>query len=188
MADRDLIRQLRLGEDSHLEFKSVRVARGGVRAPEDGSDPRVLDRVRIPVVKPLPEEWQTENWLLDDEYYWAKEGTWPRLDLSDLLDPVTPLWVDGFHTYHGHNDKIPHESMRGVLGSLRLIRAQRTRLAVFRPGEAFVNRLLEQFNLSPSGDLFQPREELLAHAIALQARRVAFISGSSDTNRRRRLR
>ena len=54
--------------------------------------------------------------------------------------------------------------------------------------ESTMNRLLEQFNLSPSGDLFQPREELLAHAIALQARRVAFISGSSDTNRRRPLR
>jgi len=37
MADRDLIRQLRLGEDSHLEFKSVRVARGGVRAPDRNS-------------------------------------------------------------------------------------------------------------------------------------------------------
>ena len=110
------------------------------RQYEDGSDPRVLDIIRIPVVKPLPEEWQTENWLLDDEYYWTKEGTWPRLDLSDLLDPVAPLWIDGFHTYHGRNDQIPHESMRRVLGSLRLIRTQRIRLAVFSPGEAFGNR------------------------------------------------
>ena len=31
------------------------------RQYEDGSDPRVLDIIRIPVVKPLPEEWQTEN-------------------------------------------------------------------------------------------------------------------------------
>ena len=28
MSDRELIQQLRLGEDSHLEFKSVRVRRG----------------------------------------------------------------------------------------------------------------------------------------------------------------
>lgn len=34
MSDRDLIRQLRLGEDSHLEFKSVRVSGGNVRAPD----------------------------------------------------------------------------------------------------------------------------------------------------------
>ena len=110
------------------------------RQYRDGSDPLVLDIISIPVLKPLPEKWQTENWLLDDEFYWRKEGTWPRFDLSDLLDPVTPLWINGFHTYHGHNDKIPDESMRDVSGSLRLIHARRTRLAVFSPGEAFGNR------------------------------------------------
>lgn len=110
------------------------------RQYEDGSDPRVLDIISIPVLKPLPEKWQTENWLLDDEFYWRKEGTWPRFDLSDLLDPVAPLWINGFHTYHGNNDKIPDESMRDVSGSLRLIHARRTRLAVFSPGEAFGNR------------------------------------------------
>lgn len=110
------------------------------RQYEDGSDPRVLDIVRIPVVKPLPEGWQIENWLLDDEYYWKKEGTWPRLDLSDLLDPVAPLWLNGFHTYHGRNDKVPDERVSTVRGSLRLIHVGRTRLAVFSPGEAFGNR------------------------------------------------
>ena len=34
MADRDLVRRIRLGEDARLEFKSVRVAGGRVRAPE----------------------------------------------------------------------------------------------------------------------------------------------------------
>ena len=34
MADRDLARRIRLGEDARLEFKSVRVAGGRVRAPE----------------------------------------------------------------------------------------------------------------------------------------------------------
>ena len=110
------------------------------RQYEDGSDPLVLDIIRIPVVKPLPEQWQTENWLLDDEYYWRKEGSWPRFDLSNLVDPVAPLWIDGFHTYHGRNDKIPDGSMRAVSGSLRLIHVKRIRLSAFRPGEAFGNR------------------------------------------------
>ena len=44
------------------------------------------------------------------------------------------------------------------------------------PHEKTLDRLLEQFDLSPTGDLFQPREELLAHALARQARRVAFVS------------
>ncbi len=41
-----------------------------------------------------------------------------------------------------------------------------------------MERLLQLFNLDPDGDLFrraQPREELVAEAIALQARRVAFV-------------
>ena len=40
------------------------------RSYKDGSDPRVLDIISIPVLKPRPEGWQTENWLLDPEYYW----------------------------------------------------------------------------------------------------------------------
>ena len=50
-----------------------------------------------------------------------------------------------------------------------------------------MDRLLAQFDLSPNGDLFQPRNELLAHAISLQARRVAFVSGASDGNKGRPL-
>lgn len=44
-------------------------------------------------------------------------------------------------------------------------------------GEA-MDRLLDRFNLHPTGDLFratQAREELVAEAIELQARRVAFV-------------
>ena len=44
------------------------------------------------------------------------------------------------------------------------------------PHEKTLDRLLARFDLSPAGDLFQPRDELLAHALALQARRVAFVS------------
>ena len=57
------------------------------RQYEDGSDPCVLDIIRIPVKEPIPEAWQTENWLLHPEYYWKKEGTWSWFDLSALLDP-----------------------------------------------------------------------------------------------------
>ena len=46
-----------------------------------------------------------------------------------------------------------------------------------------MDRLLTE--LSPNYDLFQPREELLARAMALRARRIAFVSKGSDTNVRR---
>ena len=49
--------------------------------------------------------------------------------------------------------------------------------------ERTMDRLLAQ--LSPNYDLFQPREELLAHAIARQVRRIAYVRKGSDTNTRR---
>ncbi len=45
-------------------------------------------------------------------------------------------------------------------------------------GEA-MDRLLDRFNLHPAGDLFrsaEPREKLVAEAIELQAKRVAFVN------------
>lgn len=44
------------------------------RQYEDGSDPQVLDIVQVPVLKPQPDGYQRENWLLDNEYYWEKVG------------------------------------------------------------------------------------------------------------------
>ena len=110
------------------------------RQYEDGSDPRVLDVVSVPLLEPCPQGWQTENWLLDPERYWRKEGTWSWFDLPALADPVAPLWIDGGHTYQGRNDRLPPEPAGPEAGSLRLIHAPRVELAVFSPGEAFGNR------------------------------------------------
>lgn len=42
------------------------------RQYEDGTDPRVLDIIDVPVVRASPKDYQTENWLLDDGYFWEK--------------------------------------------------------------------------------------------------------------------
>jgi hypothetical protein len=110
------------------------------RQYEDGAEPRVLDIIDIPVFEPRPKSWQTENWLLDSECYWQKQGSYSWFDLPALLDPVAPLWIDGHSTSDGRNDKIPDESMQPVTNSLRLIHVKRVELAVCRPGEAFGNR------------------------------------------------
>ena len=110
------------------------------RQYEDGSDPRVLDIVDVPVLEPRPADHQTENWLLDPEYYWVKVGklSWP--DLPSLAeDPVGPLWLDGHSTYNGLNDKVPLGLAGSLEDSLKLIHINELRLAVFKPGEAFGN-------------------------------------------------
>ena len=109
------------------------------RQYEDGSDPVLLDIVAIPVLRQQPENYQTENWLLDDKYYWRKIGTYPRFDLPNLVDPVDGLWIDGYRTYNGINDKIPMEHAASLSSSLRLVQAEQLTLSVFAPGEAFGN-------------------------------------------------
>ena len=109
------------------------------RQYEDGSDPKVLDVIDVPVLAPRPDGCQSENWLLDPEYYWEKVGRLSWFDLPALADAAGPLWLDGHSTYHGRNDKIPRELADSMEDSLRLIHVDRLELSVFRPGEAFGN-------------------------------------------------
>ena len=109
------------------------------RQYEDGSDPRVLDILHVPIIEPRPICRQPENWLLDPQSYWRKVGTYSQFDLSALVDPIEPLWTNGWSTYEGKNDKIPMDAMPRVSDSLRLIHIERLILHVFSPGEAFGN-------------------------------------------------
>ncbi len=109
------------------------------RQYEDGSDPRVLDVIDVPVLNPCPKDYQTENWVLDPEYYWVKAGRLSWFDLPSLVDPVAPLWLDGNSTYSGINDRISLDAAVSVTDSLRLIRVAGLQLRVFKPGEAFGN-------------------------------------------------
>ena len=109
------------------------------RQYEDGSDPRVLDIVSVPVLARKPDEWQTENWTLDAERCWKKLGSFSWFDLPRLLDPPEPLWIDGHSTYSGANDKVPLDLLDSVSSSLRLVHLEGLRLCVFAPGEAFGN-------------------------------------------------
>ena len=109
------------------------------RQYEDGSDPKVLDVIDVPVLEPRPGDYQTENWLLDPEYYWEKVGKLSWFDLPTVVDPCTPLWLDGSSTYHGRNDRIPLDAVDSVADSLKLIHVDQLSLSVFKPGEAFGN-------------------------------------------------
>jgi hypothetical protein len=109
------------------------------RQYEDGSDPRLLDVMDVPLIEPRPKTYQQENWLLDPDQYWGKVGrvTWD--DLQPLAEPAEPLWVDGHSTYNGLNDRIPLDLAGGMRSSLRLLHTDRLTLSVFKPGEAFGN-------------------------------------------------
>ncbi len=119
------------------------------RQYQDGSDPKVLDIIKVPLLDPRPKAYQQENWLLDPDYYWERVGRIDWKDLRGLLDPVEQLWVDGDSTYNGMNDRILLTHAGGVSSSLRLIFVERLTLSVFMPGAAFGNpkrRVQGRFN------------------------------------------
>jgi hypothetical protein len=106
------------------------------RQYKDGSDPKVLDIIRVPLLKHCPKGWQSENWLLDSEKYWAKADRFSKKDLPNLLETAGPLWLNGHQTFHGVNDRIPANLTGTLKSSLKLIRAQ-VHLKVFVPGKDF---------------------------------------------------
>lgn len=104
------------------------------RQYEDGSDPRPLDVMDVPLIEPRPEDYQQENWLLDPDSYWRRIEPLRWDHLHTLADPPAPLWVDGNSTYNGMNDRIPLTQAGEVRTSLRLLRVDRLMLPVFKPG------------------------------------------------------
>lgn len=109
------------------------------RQYEDGSDPRILDLIDVPLLSPQPRAFQQENWLLDPDRYWRKAGRASWSDLQKLADKIGDLWIDGLHTYHGLNDKMPLAQASVLRNSLRLLHVSSIKLSVFKPGEAFGN-------------------------------------------------
>jgi hypothetical protein len=119
------------------------------RQYQDGSDPRVLDVIDVPLIEARPKDYQQENWLLDPKLYWAKRGSLSWKDLSSLQDRRGPLWIDGNSSYNGLNDRIPLAQAIDLRSSLKLIHVGNLQLRVFAPGEAFGNtkrRVQAKFN------------------------------------------
>lgn len=102
------------------------------RQYEDGSDPKVLDIIDIPLIKAKPKGYQQENWLLDPDKYWALRGRATLTQVRVLVDPVSALWDNDSSTVSGLHDRISLTAIRSVRNSLRLIQVPRVKLKVFR--------------------------------------------------------
>ena len=109
------------------------------RQYQDGSDPRVLDIIQVPLLEARPKDYRQENWLIDPQLYWAKLGTLIWQGLPSFQDRTGPLWVIGNSTYNGLNDRIPLTQAIELRSSLKLIHVRSLELKVFAPGEAFGN-------------------------------------------------
>ncbi len=100
------------------------------RQYKNGSDPGVLDVIDVPVLNEKPKYFQQENWLLDPDYYWKRVRRMTRDTLHDLVDPAASLWVNGYRSTNGMNNRIPDSIANVLNSSLRLIRVDRLDLDV----------------------------------------------------------
>jgi len=115
---------------------------------EDGSDPRVLDMLQVPLIEPRPHQFQQENWLLNPNFSWQRTGHMDWAGLQAFVELDGALWINGHSTYNGQNDRVLVAQAIGLESSLRLIRVDRLRLRVFRP--------------NPPGAQFPPKRKVMA--------------------------
>lgn len=109
------------------------------RQYEDGSDPRVLDIIDIPLLNHDPKSYQAENWLLDPNFYWVRIGRARWRDLAHLADDPPRLWVNSSSTYSGLNDRVSLSDSQSLTSSLYLLHLERVKLRVLAPGANFGN-------------------------------------------------
>lgn len=106
------------------------------RQYENGRDPTVLDVIDVPLIEPMPHGPQSENWLIDPEFYWTRVGQVSWNELAALCDDG-PLWINGYSTIWGLNDQVPVSEAEKLHDSLRLIRVPSLKLRVYTPGKKF---------------------------------------------------
>ncbi|MXZ20467.1 MAG: hypothetical protein F4Y84_07665 [Caldilineaceae bacterium SB0665_bin_25] len=99
---------------------------------EDGTEPGLLDILRIPMIEPRPNGCQTENHLIDNGFYWEKEGVFAKQYLLHYCEAPNPLWVNEFSSSNGINDRIPEEWASSLSNSLVLIEPQQLTIGVVR--------------------------------------------------------
>jgi hypothetical protein len=102
-----------------------------------GETPTVLDIIDVPLQEPHPTQHQRENWLVDTAARWAKVGKCSVSSLAKVAETGGKLWVSGFETARGKNNRVPVELAACIMQSLRLIRVESITILVSEPKEPF---------------------------------------------------
>ncbi len=104
------------------------------RQYEDGSDPRVLDIIDIPLLGHRPDGYQRENWLLDPDHYWRKIDTADWYDLEEYAELSVPrmtLWPNGSSSADHMNNRVQLAEAGKETSSLKLVHVDALELRVF---------------------------------------------------------
>lgn len=100
---------------------------------ENDSYPSVLDIIKIPILRSEPKDYQTENVIIRTNERWVKQGRYDAHRLDEICDNVTTLWINGYSTSHGLNDKIPYDLAKSkIVTSAILIKPNSMELRVLQ--------------------------------------------------------
>ena len=87
--------------------------------------PKLLDIITVSLKNHLPFSYQTENYITDKSRLWVKNSELPVSHLPGLCDDTNFLWINGYHSYNGFNDRIPaNMAERCLTSSLLFIRPE----------------------------------------------------------------
>ena len=107
---------------------------------ENNKQPRLLDIISVPLLEPRPSSYQRENHLINPEHRWSKLGKIAWDDLMELIDDTGgPLWLNGYSSYYGDNDRVPEASTSDLTGSLTLIKPIDLNICIETEGAEFGN-------------------------------------------------
>lgn len=109
------------------------------RRYENGTSPKVLDVITIPVIGPSPQLFQSENYVIDAKYYWGNDGRLKWEEIAHFVDEPTAIWENGDSTYYGLNDRVKVDVAAKLKTSLMLVRPTDLTIRVLTEGAEFGN-------------------------------------------------
>jgi hypothetical protein len=83
---------------------------------QNGKVPGLLDIITIFLGEACPHDYQSENHFVADKP-WIWEGVIPPSQAEQLCDAVDHLWINGYHSLNGLNDRMPLDLVTGSLSS-----------------------------------------------------------------------